>query len=359
MEMLKSADIKFRVGSGVVSSSNSGTENAKTDKPQKTHIAFGSRVAVPKHSSKTGNSGTNLERQTSNVSMLSNSSLSLSSSQNDFNSSLSSIPQIEGQRPVLQPRPPKPNSGRAIRRPNPRIRSAERVRKRPKLKSVNGDDDEGDDCIIGSQIEGGKRNAEIVNKVVKDSKLESNGMKNEEVNNNADENNNNEGVIGFKKSAVNSVSEKLIEMKMGSQEDEEEYFRKRNDSESQDDSIRSKEGSFSSTAGSEPFFLYSSRPRSIQINSKARKNSESASKNSGNQDDIEKKKDLKAEVTVGINVIASLESDFHRDSSDSEAEDPITKMHRLNGNRRSSPSPIFFEKHGENAKIRSSLLKEV
>ena len=354
MEALKAADIKFRVGSGLSSSSITGTEHSKVERSERTHIAFGSRVAMPKNSSKLGNSTSAFERQISSVSSVGDSSASLCSSQNDLSGS---IPLVEVQRPVLQPRPPKPNSSKKIRRPNPRIRSADRVAKRPKLKSDddNYDDDNDESC---SNVREGKPTdlfAEASSGDFERAQQLSNGMNSEVLRKVADENNNSEIVSDVKSSVLCSVSEKFVEMKMGSQEDEEEYFRRRNDSESQEDSIRSKDGSFSSTNGSEPFFLYSSRPRSVQNISKSRKGAEVSLKNIEVQSETKIDEEETNTARNGVTLLASLESDFHRESSDSEADDAISKIRRLNGIRKSTPSP----KSKESAKIKSSLLKEV
>ena len=364
MESLRAADIKFRIGSGKASLSNSTNEGSRSDRSQRTHIAFGSRVAVPNNPFKGGSTvASNLERQTSNISLSSNKTPNLSSSHVDLNGSSSSVPQIEGQKPVLQPRPPKPASGKASRRPNPRVRSAERVVKRAKLKSSHDDYDDYDD----DRFTVGKNDDEMENSTdeafqdaSRDKLRDSNGGKTEDVQRKMDRLNNNEVDNEPKKvSSLRSVSEKLVGMRMGSQEDEEEYFRKRHDSESQEESLRSKDGSFSSTAGSEPFFLYSSKPHSVMHPSKPRRNSESTTKNALQSEDNEKEAISEKEDTVGISITASLESDFHRESSDSDTEDPIKRVHRLNGIRKNMLSPACLENPGENAKIRSSLLKEV
>ena len=355
METLKAADIKFRVGSGCP---NAGAEHAKASKSQKTHIAFGSRVAMPKQPSKPGNSTNTLERQSSNISAISGSNPNLSSSQIDFGSSVSSIPQVEVQRPVLQPRPPKPSSSNPNRRCNPRIRSADRVAKRAKLRindddcDNDDDDNEDEDCSNIRKNRPNDLSTDFCNEGC--NRTNSSGISNDIIHAATDDNNNNESSRKSKFTVVKSVSEKFVELKMGSQEDEEEYFRKRNDSESQEDSIRSKEGSFSSTAGSEPFFLYSSKPHSVHNTLKTRKNLENSSKSVLSQSD-NSDREKTVEAGAGITIIASFESDFHRESSDSEADDAVSRIRRLNGIRKSTPSPRL----AENAKIRSSLLKEV
>lgn len=336
MTTLKAAGIKFRVGSGISSSSSNGIDNMKSEKTHKTHIAFGSRFAPPKQSSKFGTSVSSLDRQTSNASLISNNSPNFNSSQTDLNSSMASIPQVEGQRPVLQPRPPKPASGKVLPRPYPRIRSAERLVSHARSENNASNDDNAvqmlDDDTNGL-LENEKKSMQ--------SKF--------------DQNNNTES----KDNDSRNTSEKTVAMEMGSQEDEEEYFRKRNDSESQEESMRSKEGSFSSTYGSEPFFLYSSKPHSVLTVSKQRQSSESTLKETNQAETIEDEDTSKNEVILDINVMASFESDFRRESSDSEVDDPLSKIHRLNGTRRNTPSPSFHEKSEDNAKIKSSLLKEV
>ena len=354
MEALKAAGIKLRVGSGLSSRSSTGTEHGKAEKPQRTHIAFGSRVAVPIQPSKSGNSFSILERQASNASTISESSLSLSSSQNDLSSSISDIPQIDIQRPVLQPRPPKPRSSKQRRRPNPRVHSSGRVIKRAKLKLDELDTDNSNDCCDGRKASPNNLDVELYSASFSNSEKMSNAKDNELMHRIMDENNNNEAAAALKLSVLNGMPEKFVEMKMGSQEDEEEYFRKRNDSESQEDSIRSKDGSFSSTSGSEPFFLYSSRPHSVLNTLKTRKAAEIPLQSVASQPETFSNKNS-GEAKTDIAVIASLESDFHRESSDSEVDDATAKVRRLNDIQRSSPSP----KPAENTKIKSSLLKEV
>ena len=371
MSGLQSADIKLRLGSGL-SRPTSQSDQQKTDKSQKTHIAFGSRVAVPKHASRSSSRGgtasaASLERQTSTVSLGSSNGLNSSNSTVDLNGSSSAImPQVEGQRPKLQPRPPKPGSGKAVRRPNPRIRSAESAKlvKRAKLK------------LESSQNEQDGKNSEIARKDMgkyekdsSESDKHATGSSNEDKNDRdvafTDENNN-DGINSNSeienrthKHEMHHVSEKLIGMKMGSQDDVEDYFRQRKDSESHDESSRSKDGSFSSTTGSEAFFLYSSRPRSILHVPKSRRNSESQSKPANPPEVVIE--DVDEVMESEKYVMNSLESDFHKESSDSETEDPISKIRKVNGSRRNSPraSPLLFDKPEESARIRSSLLKEV
>jgi len=354
METLKAAGIKLRVGSGLSSRSGTGTEHSRVEKPQRTHIAFGSRVAVPSQPSKPGNSFSILERQASNASNISESSLSLSSSQNDLSSSISDMPQIDIQRPVLQPRPPKPRSSKQRRRPNPRVHSSGRIIKRAKLKLDEFDTDNNNDCCNDRKTSTSNVNMDLYSASFNNTEKISDAAGNELIHNIMDENNNDEAAAAMKVSVLKGMSEKFIEMKMGSQEDEEEYFRKRNDSESQEDSIRSKDGSFSSTSGSEPFFLYSSRPHSVLTTMKTRKIAESPLQSVESQPEIFSNKNP-GEANSDIVVIASLESDFHRESSDSEVDDATAKVRRLNDVQRSSPSP----KPAESAKIKSSLLKEI
>eukprot|EP00112_Aurelia_sp_Birch-Aquarium-sp1_P001652 Seg1178.12 transcript_id=Seg1178.12/GoldUCD/mRNA.D3Y31 product="hypothetical protein" protein_id=Seg1178.12/GoldUCD/D3Y31 len=371
MSGLQSADIKLRLGSGL-SRSTSQSDQQKTEKSQKTHIAFGSRVQIPKHASRSGSRGgaastASLERQASTVSLGNSNGLNSSGTTVDLNGSSSAImPQVEGQRPKLQPRPPKPGSGNAVRRPNPRIRSAESARlvKRAKLK------------LESSQNERDSRNSEIARTDMGKNETDSSesdkqmtGSSNEEKNDGdvtfTDENNNvdisNKNNIENRKHRheMHHVSQKLIGMKMGSQDDVEDYFRQRKDSESHDENSRSKDGSFSSTTGSEAFFLYSSRPRSIHHAPKSRRNSESQSKPANPPEVVIE--DVDEDMESEKYVMTSLESDFHKESSDSETEDPILKMRKVNGSRRNSPraSPLLFDKPEESARIRSSLLKEI
>ncbi len=99
MKALVNSDIKFRTGSGVPAPSNTDAENAKTDKSSRTHIAFGSRIRIPKHALKSAgrsglNSSTGLERQVSSTSLSSSGGLNNSSSHVDLDASASSIPQV-------------------------------------------------------------------------------------------------------------------------------------------------------------------------------------------------------------------------------------------------------------------------
>ncbi len=154
-------------------------------------------------------------------------------------------------------------------------------------------------------------------------------------------------------SILGNVSQKLVFMKMGSQDDEQDYFRSRRDSESQDETRQSKDGSLTSSVESEALFLYASRPRSLLNGARNRKNSDNSSKSLNlPQVVIEKPKN---------DDVGSLESDFHRNSSDSDNDDPVEKYHRLSGSQRNSPrsSPLLFSQKEESMSIRSSLLKEV
>eukprot|EP00795_Rhopilema_esculentum_P011392 gene11392-21590_t len=352
MVQLEAANIKFRAGSGTGSRNSSSADQQRLDRSQRTHIAFGSRVAIPKRASRSGSQPVGIERQTSSASLSSSSGLALNMSHSDLNESTSSIPQVEVQKPILQPRPPKPASGKAVRRPNPRIRSAESASlvKRAKLK-IEAD---------GTGDESRTDQSEVIDKSTAKNRISDDAdRETDKTPHGKLDENNNANVLNEKKNVdttVRSMSQKMIGMRMGSQEDEDEYFRTRHDSESHEETSRSKDGSFSSTAESDAFFLYSSRPRSITNSSRSRLNSDSNSKSNGVPDVVVEKISPSE-----VNVFASLESDFHKESSDSEGEDPITRMHKLGGNRRNSPSPILVDRQGENGKerIRGSLMKEI
>ncbi len=387
MRTLVNSDIKFRVGSGVIAPSNNtdAADTTKTDKLEKTHIAFGSRVTIPKHALKnTGRiTSDGLERQLSSASLSSSGGLNSSSSHVDLNESAASIPQVAGQKPILQPRPPKPGSGKASRRPNPRIRSAEgaKIVKRAKLKSESHQDENVSLTSSGSkqsdnnnQVTDGKAIANVERNVSREKNVKS--ELEEDKNEILDQNNNRDGYTNEVScnngdssqkntdKVLGKVSQKLVGMKLGSQDDEEDYFRRRRYSENQDDVRRSKDESFSSSTDSDALFLYSSRPRSLLSTTRNRKSSESSAKNICPPevviDKIEDDNNNNNDDDKGHRT-ASFESDFHRQSSDSDNDDPLQKFHRLEGSQRNSPraSPLLFSKADESMIIRSSLLKEV
>eukprot|EP00794_Sanderia_malayensis_P018285 gene18284-20108_t len=377
MQMLMNSDVKFRVGSGIKapSANMDNNETLRSDKSEKTHIAFGSRVAVPKYARKTPGKHLpdNLERQLSSTSLSSSGGLNSSSSHVDLNESTTSTLQLEVQKPILQPRPPKPSSGKSTRRPNPRIRSAEsaNVVKRAKLKSNS--------AVEKDALESSNEEQKIVrarnvdeNTVINMERLNSrNNNEQNKDDGNMDMNNNNNDNNGGGNSEANGdefveeVPQKFVLMKMGSEDDEENYFRRRRFSENQDETRQSKEGSFSSSNENDALFLYSSRPRSISSGTKIRKALESSTKNLPLPDvvvdQVEDDDTRDGNNSNNINKIASLESDFHRHSSDSDNDDLLEKFHRLEGSQRTSPrsSPSFLSKTEESMSIKSSLLKEI
>ena len=413
---LIAANISFRVGSGVSSRDASGAKS--DDKP--THIAFGSRIVVPKHAKKTSKpAGDSLNRSHSesdisgklSLSLSSSSSSKIDSSQMDVSQNEEKAPQIEVQKPTIQPRPPKPGSGRAYRRPYPRVRSSEAAKlrernnnKNKESKDVNHEmnskdlsssrrdtkgainrdsetapgpeklDDDFDDNVFKEQnsnhvIHSDNNNNEITNS----SKVDSDKQKNSNYeNSNGREINNNDVSdsldtslqdSGFSSTTqMNGTSEKILGkvvtrlsgIKMGNEDDVEDYLRTRKESESQDEQSISKDNSFSSSTTSESFFLYLSRPRSVSKQSKSRRNSENTSLRTRNN----------PVVTVERSKTnASLESDFHRDSSDSETDDPLTKFRKSGNSQRSSPRnsplPPMKSDDGLRQSIKSTLLREV